>query len=177
MLVLLPSFLALFALIGIVVRAENVKPTLGVVANDDGDLVCVEYSSDKSLLAWGGFKDTISDDGWSYLSISSNSTSSNKVQAKAAGYVEGCLTHLRIYDFATIHQGDFGWSDNLTQFVDANYKFMNEQIVQADGTDPFWEQVIDSFVTSFLCPCLTLSTLFCYSIFSLHTSIPGFVNP
>lgn len=123
-------------------HALDVKPTLGVVADGDGNLSCVKFTETaNTLLAWGGYDDKISVEGWSYLSISSSPTQPNLVQARAAGYLEACLTHSRIYEYSLIHADDYGWSSDLRAYSTANYDYMNEQIKKADGADPFWEQV------------------------------------
>lgn len=137
------GFLLFLAIVSLAHAVKVTKPTLGVVSDSDGNLSCVNFSKTPkdSMLAWGGYEDTIPVDGWSYLSISSSPVATNLIQAKAAGYLEACLTHSRIYEYSLIHADDYGWSSDLRTYYNDNYKYMTEQIAVANGTDPFWEQV------------------------------------
>jgi hypothetical protein len=142
MLLLSLLFLSLFDL----VVPSAPRPTHGVVSEND-ELKIVLLPFNKPMLAWGGYNDTIHTDGWSYLAIYSNETVSNALQARAAGFIEGALTHQRIWEFATNHNNDYSWSPKLRDYVDTNNKWMNDQIKRAasiaSGTKDsiYWEQV------------------------------------
>ena len=47
----------------------------------------------------GMYKDVISSTGWSFLTVSTNETFSNRHQAYGAGYLEGLLTSQRTYEY------------------------------------------------------------------------------
>jgi hypothetical protein len=126
----------------VVTYAADVAPTRGVVKDEAGNLRCVDYAETHTgLIAWGGWSDTINVDGWSYLSIHTSPDEANLVQAKAAGYLEACLTHSMIYKYSLIHANDYGWSEELRAYYNENYEFYEQQIERAAGKDPFWEQV------------------------------------
>ena len=146
--------LVLFA----VVQCSPPKPTLGVIVDSTSSngltTVPFPYQGDDkehiTILAWGGYDDTITIDGWSYLSIYSNENQPNKVQARAAGYLEAALTHQRMFEFATNKHDGFGWSPKLRDYVDANNEFMRTQIEKAASAPAheehsemklWWEQV------------------------------------
>ena len=121
------------------------RPTLGVVIENE-ELKIVNLPYEAALLAWGGYNDTIHTDGWSYLAIYSNKSSSNVLQARAAGFVEGALTHQRIWEFATNHGNDYNWSPKLRSYIETNNKWIKDQITRAASTtgtkdSMYWEQV------------------------------------
>ena len=124
--------------------------TLGVVLNASGAHLVPYNRHAPPLTAWAGYSDTISVDGWSYLSVWSNKSFPDAHQAYAAGYVEAALTHARIWEFASNKEGlSSGWSKKLAAFIEANFEFMAEQIAAhpvTTGATPsaevaWWHQV------------------------------------
>lgn len=84
--------------------------------------------SSQPLLCWAGFRDSISTEGWSYLAIYSNGSQPDELQARAAGFAEGALTHQLIWEYAENHKDEFGWSQALKDYVDANMAWMRREI-------------------------------------------------
>ena len=114
-------------LLTISVACTAPKDTTGVIKDNSATLgmklVSLPYDA-APLLAWGGYDDTINKDGWSYLSIHSNETEPNVVQAQSSGYLEASLTTQRMFEFATNKHDGFGWSPNLRTYVKDNQAYM-----------------------------------------------------
>jgi hypothetical protein len=72
------------------------------------------------------------------LAVSTNVSQPDALQAQAAGFVEGALTHQRIWEYATNHLDQYSWSNNLTEFLRANDQWMRSQM--GPGTGPWWHQ-------------------------------------
>jgi hypothetical protein len=123
-------------------------PTLGVVvdASQPSGLRAVSLprlpEAPLPLLAWAGFRDTIAHDGWSYLAVSTNASHPDALQATAAGFVEGALTHQRIWEYASNHLSQYSWSEKLEDFIHTNDEWMKSQMDDpAAGQGAWWHQV------------------------------------
>ena len=105
----------------------------------------------KDLQAWAppptgvaqaNFSDTLATTGWTRLWVTSNHSYSDALQAYAGGYLEGVLTAHRIVEFIANTMGNSsGFSPPLQRFVQANMKWMEEQVALLQNSDPYWYQV------------------------------------
>jgi hypothetical protein len=113
--------------------------TCGVVMVEPGHRLSIvplpqqhDHHHPPPLLAWAGYRDTLDTDGWTYLSVTTNSSIDDADQARAAGYIEGYLTHTSIWQFSQNKEGGVtGWSPQLEEFVRANQAWVSEQVANA----------------------------------------------
>lgn len=81
-----------------------------------------------AYLASAKWNDRVMNDGWAYLTVTTNESISNVDQALAAGYIEGAITHERMYQSA-VNQGTLNLPDaKIMQFLEENEKWMQDQV-------------------------------------------------
>ena len=103
-----------------------------VYQNDTGsNNFFVRKGLDNKSIAYGFFNDTIPQNGWSQLFITTNPGYSDEIQMFGAGFLEGALTKERIYqtklNFFASTFGNQSVPEALVQFVDKNEKWTRQQ--------------------------------------------------
>ena len=83
---------------------------------------------------------------WSHLEVWTNGNFPDSVQVKAAGVLEGYLTHELIYmsflnTLEDYCQGRDEYCDKLRNYLVANTKWINKMSKKLRKTSPFWHQV------------------------------------
>jgi hypothetical protein len=97
--------------------------------------------------AFAEFKNDINATGWSYLDIATNPKDDDVEQAYTAGLAEGLLTGDLINMYAQNTLGSYctkplsAYCQRLSDFVDKNFAWMQQQIDLYASTDPYWHQV------------------------------------
>ncbi|XP_068679671.1 putative phospholipase B-like 2 [Montipora foliosa] len=121
-----------------------------VVLDSDGETLLVRPGlssqvGDVDVVAWGSFRDEINSTGWSFLEIHTNASFPDKLQAMAAGLVEGSLTGELMYKnyqntLAGYCENDIDFCMKLGRFLGENLKWLSSQIADNPG-DKYWYQV------------------------------------
>ncbi|XP_068748317.1 putative phospholipase B-like 2 [Montipora capricornis] len=120
-----------------------------VVLDYDGETLLVQPGLSSQVgnvaLAWGSFRDEINSTGWSFLEIHTSASFPDKLQALAAGLVEGSLTGELMYKYyqntlAGYCEDDVDFCKKLGRFLDENLKWISAQIADNPG-DKYWYQV------------------------------------
>lgn len=100
----------------------------------------------EAAVAWGRFEDAITETGWAFLQVGSNSQIPDEIQAYAAGAIEAYLSR----DLMTYHwQNMFArYCDNNTKycakvetFIRKNLEYSFRQEEKFGSTDTFWNMV------------------------------------
>jgi len=118
-----------------------------VVLDSSGNAELVQGAGPEiaGAAAWGSFQDAINETGWALLDIHTSPEFSGASQSYAAGFLEGSLTHHRIYQ----HRGNVWGFDFFTKtkipktvlnFLDANLAWMKEQ-VRLHQSDAYWQTI------------------------------------
>jgi len=94
--------------------------------------------TDAAGVAWGSYKDTVNTTGWGALEIRTNGSYVDSVQLYGAGYLEGSLTALPIWQ-AHNNMID-AVSDDVANFLITNDKWARSQADTYGSTDSFWRQ-------------------------------------
>eukprot|EP00999_Lentomonas_sp_LEN2_P001898 NODE_303_length_1678_cov_108.297872_g272_i0.p1 GENE.NODE_303_length_1678_cov_108.297872_g272_i0~~NODE_303_length_1678_cov_108.297872_g272_i0.p1 ORF type:complete len:552 (+),score=119.12 NODE_303_length_1678_cov_108.297872_g272_i0:68-1657(+) len=136
-----------FALIALLpATIHSAGSTVGSVLYHAGHYSFVSQY-DLSAPAHAKFSDSRFEIGWSQLNVSTNNSVPAHIQAHAAGYVEGVLTHELIQQFyhdfpATV----YGWKNasaippRLQKFYHDNTAWVKQQIA-SNPHDTYWQQV------------------------------------
>lgn len=89
---------------------------------------------------------------WANFEVWTNGNFPDSIQSKAAGFLEGYLTHELIY-FSYLNtlqdycKGRDGYCSKLRTFLATNTKWVNKMYTKLRNTSPFWHQVfLNSFV-------------------------------
>jgi hypothetical protein len=97
-----------------------------------------EPLSSLSALAWGSFNDSIAENGWSFLDVTTNASVADTQSAAAAGYLEGYLTAQRTFEFImNVHGGSTIFSPALLAYVTENLAWVHSQFGRGES-DPLW---------------------------------------
>eukprot|EP01013_Petalomonas_cantuscygni_P017351 TRINITY_DN34497_c0_g1_i1.p1 TRINITY_DN34497_c0_g1~~TRINITY_DN34497_c0_g1_i1.p1 ORF type:complete len:658 (-),score=143.06 TRINITY_DN34497_c0_g1_i1:443-2320(-) len=97
----------------------------------------------KGALGWAKWNDDVDATGWSYLSLTTSFEHPDADQAYGAGFLEGYVSHKRIWDFwynSEVNNSDPAAPyDNATvTFIETNNRWINQQIALYNSTDPYW---------------------------------------
>ncbi len=83
---------------------------------------------------------------WATFEVSSNGSYSDSVQVRAAGFLEGYLSHELIYlnylnTLDETCEGDEVYCNKVNTWIATNTKWAKEMYTKSRNTDPFWHQV------------------------------------
>ena len=96
----------------------------------------------KESVVQGHYNDTVSDNGWSFLSLEGNSSYTDEEIAVAAGLLEGSLTARRIAQhIANIRGSSTGFPPEMTAFLEENFGWMEAQAAARGASDAYWHHV------------------------------------
>ena len=100
----------------------------------------------KNGICWGSFNDSLIDNGWYKFSVEGKEGADSVLMGKCAGYLEGYLSHHRIYQSYIIVKEVYGFN-RTTQypkyaldFYSNNIKFIEESI-ESYQDSLYWRQV------------------------------------
>nr|CAH0106100.1 unnamed protein product [Daphnia galeata] len=114
-------------------------------SNEEFVIVNHEPTRDK-YVAGAKFANAINQTGWATFEVWTNGNFPDTVQSKAAGFLEGYLTHELIY-FSYLNtlqdycKGRDGYCSKLRTFLATNTKWVNKMYTKLRNTSPFWHQV------------------------------------
>eukprot|EP01133_Synstelium_polycarpum_P006702 gene6702-7795_t len=103
----------------------------------------VSTGNQTNAIAWATFSNAMMTTGWGYLSIGTSGNFPDSVQAEAAGFLEGYVTHDMIYsNWFNMYVNEYKKtiSPAAIAWIQANNQYMTDQ-VQANPSDPYWQQV------------------------------------
>ncbi|KAK3587635.1 hypothetical protein CHS0354_032843 [Potamilus streckersoni] len=106
-----------------------------------------DFSSSVPWVIKGNFLNQMNETGWSYLSLTSNGSFPDKIQAYGAGYVEGALTREEITQHWMNTRDGYcpepynPYCQRLHAFLQENLDWMKKMIKDNAGTDPYWHMV------------------------------------
>lgn len=89
--------------------------------------------------ASGSVQFAMNSQGWNYLTISTNSSCDDELQAYAAGYLEATLTADAITNGIGNTGANASWDPALASYLTDNAVFLHQQIL-ANPADPYWVQ-------------------------------------
>ncbi|CAJ0917165.1 unnamed protein product, partial [Mesorhabditis belari] len=97
-------------------------------------------------IATAFFKNSINTTGWSFLEIETSAKYDPKVQAYAAGYLEGVLTRRLIEHhihnvMSTYCIGRVDYCRKLREFMDENHKWTKEFLAETDPEDAYYSAI------------------------------------
>ncbi|KAJ6240902.1 phospholipase b-related [Anaeramoeba flamelloides] len=129
------------------------KATSATVYYTGGKYSYKEGVYDENGAARAQYQDTLDTVGWGRLVVQTNKNFDDKVQAHAAGLLEGALTHTRMFqhrhnilDWFLHHYVRGGiWPAALWSFLDTNLEYTKEKI-KNNPTDDYW--IVTSLVVS-----------------------------
>lgn len=112
------------------------------------DLVQGKLTTTVDTVAWANFTNAINQTGWSYLEIKTDPKFPDKIQAYAAGFIEGHVTSelLYLYWKNTVDgycDGKEELCKKIAKFVNQNTAWIHKKISQQRkvGTNPYWHHV------------------------------------
>ncbi|KAJ5074033.1 phospholipase b [Anaeramoeba ignava] len=122
----------------------------------NGQYSLIKGSYDFNGAAWGSYNDSLDLIGWGQLNVYTNPSYPDSVQMHAAGYLEGALTHSRIfqhrhniYDWMLNHYAPNKiWSPSLYKFLEDNLNYTKDNIKKYSAEDPYWQAtgyILDQF--------------------------------
>lgn len=114
---------------------NNLEQKTAYVEYNEGTYSIVFQSNPSNQPAYGSYNDTVNENGWSLLRITTNNKFDDKIQAYAAGYLEAYLTHHRIYQHYKNFFISSNFSPKLQEYIKENKVFLSEQI--KDTSVPF----------------------------------------
>ncbi|XP_070812719.1 putative phospholipase B-like 2 [Pituophis catenifer annectens] len=100
-------------------------------------------------VAWANLTDGIQDNGWAVLDLTTNEKYNDSIQAYAAGLAEAAVSEQLIYmhwmNTMVSYCGPFTYQTDYCQklknYIEANLKWMEQQIEQAGMDSAYWHQV------------------------------------
>jgi len=117
------------------------------VVFDSTGQAALEPGKNTGAAAFGSFSDIINSTGWALLDVHTSSRYTGEEQSYAAGFLEGALSHHRMYQALANTWGiDFGQRgvgmipSKVRLFVAENDMWMRKQIA-AHPEDPYWQQL------------------------------------
>ncbi|XP_066989803.1 putative phospholipase B-like 2 [Macrobrachium rosenbergii] len=131
---------------------EKVLVSLLLISSASAHILSVTYNGTSyeihdgvivdDWVARGNFTDTTFEDGFAYLELESSSAYDDKVQAYAAGIVEGALTHEMIYNhYRNTIEGycddkPEGYCDRLRTYLNENFEWLKSKITYYELNNP-----------------------------------------
>jgi len=111
----------------------------------------IRQGKDTSCVAWGYHQDEIENIGWSYLSIETNPSSSDFIQSRAAGYLEGWLCAERIHQYALTLMPRFyppagEPSKAQIRWLNESNVFKESMVRAMHSSDNYWNQIANLYV-------------------------------
>jgi hypothetical protein len=106
------------------------------VVSAAGKWSCVPGSV-SGAVAVANYSDAIDDVGWAFLDLTTSASFPNEQQAYAAGFVEACLTQLRIYQ-TWLNNGYASLPAVVEDFFHKNAAWMAEK-VSSNPDDEYWQ--------------------------------------
>ena len=115
-----------------------------VLATDDPDeadqLIPIDY------VAKAVYRNLINETGWAFLELQTNAAVEDKVQARAAGVLEGYLSagilHMHVNNVARpFCDGRQALCDRIQHFLDQNLDWVARMVRKHGATDVYWHQV------------------------------------
>ena len=120
---------------------------ISIIWNQHSDKLSFKKGFHKNFAVHGIFENAINSTGFSFLEIRSNGDFPDAIQAYAAGQAEGFLSKelielhwSNIMENYCKHPLD-EYCQKLQEFLDQNFEWMSQQILQHGRSDPFWHQV------------------------------------
>eukprot|EP01104_Vermistella_antarctica_P009221 TRINITY_DN2354_c2_g1_i1.p1 TRINITY_DN2354_c2_g1~~TRINITY_DN2354_c2_g1_i1.p1 ORF type:complete len:603 (-),score=165.15 TRINITY_DN2354_c2_g1_i1:6-1736(-) len=119
---------------------------LGSVYYDDGTFRLEMGVEDPFAAACGHFEDNQLEDGWGVLHLLTNATYLDSVAMYAAGYLEGALTQVHIYqhsiNFIPLFCPNGSIPENVTSFLQQQDQWLRTQVnATLNENDPYWIQM------------------------------------
>eukprot|EP00118_Oscarella_pearsei_P024892 m.307042 g.307042 ORF g.307042 m.307042 type:complete len:550 (+) comp41843_c0_seq1:97-1746(+) len=141
---LLRYLVVYFSAVQIVVSSVKKQGSVYYVAETKEFQFKEDYNEEAA--ATGTFKDEISTTGWSYLSVKTNATFTDEVQAMAAGMLEGKLTYELIHaswlnTVSTYCQTPSQYCTKLNKYLSDQRSFVKEMVGVNGEEDDYWHQV------------------------------------
>jgi hypothetical protein len=124
---------------------DDNKVLASIRLDDGSSQYIVDNVYDQNYIAYAVYEPTLSQTGWDTLAISSyqgnDQVYSDYDKARAMGYLEGVLTHERIWDHFQntkfSHYGTGEMPQDVQDFIDKNRKWVEEKGLTA-SSDAYW---------------------------------------
>jgi hypothetical protein len=128
------------------VLAVGASVLYAVVFPDSSQPRGLAFNSSSSPLAvdavaWGTWVDSINQTGWATLEIHSNSSFPDKLQAYAAGLLEGAVTQRREYLHLRNTCEGQTFDNGLSAYLNEQWDWMKKQADAQGAIDTYWYQV------------------------------------
>nr|XP_054749532.1 putative phospholipase B-like 2 isoform X2 [Lytechinus pictus] len=99
----------------------------------------------ENAVAWANFTDAINQTGWSHLTVTTNGSYTDSIQAYAAGLAEGHVSATFIFmnwinTINTFCQDETQYCQKLKTFLTTNLEWMQQQI-KLKSQDPYFHQL------------------------------------
>ncbi|TRY78809.1 hypothetical protein TCAL_07583 [Tigriopus californicus] len=97
-------------------------------------------------VAWANYTNHINKTGWGYLEVQTDPAFEDKVQAFAAGYLEGYYTAEQIYQYwvNTVDgycNGKEEICEKVIEYLESNTRWIKTKIAAHRSKNPYWHQV------------------------------------
>lgn len=114
--------------------------------NSDGFLIVEREPPRDKYVAGGNFSNAINQTGWANLEIWTNGNYPDQVQVRAAGFLEGFLTHELIYmsfinTLSDYCEGRPAYCDKIRDYLSTNTKWVMKMYKKLRSTSSYWHQV------------------------------------
>ena len=134
-----PKFSFLFFVLIILlykIKAERIEARIKVDAKKNWTIVYSDFKEEDIYVATAFYTDSLLQDGWDKLAITTNSIFSDELQAEAAGRLEGELTKERIYNHYLNLKDEINMTQNITEFLEKQENFVFDEIKKEGKSDP-----------------------------------------
>jgi len=137
-----------FLAANILAVSQNEAKIAYVVLDDNGQdfLIVDELPTQDKVIAGANYNNAINQTGWASFEVWTNGEFSDSLQVKAAGFLEGYLTHELIYMSFLNTLQDYckdrdEYCNKLRSHLVKNSKWVNKMCGKLRNTSPFWHHV------------------------------------
>ena len=130
-------FIIFLSLISSILSSTKIEARIKVNSQNKWEIIYSEFDPNENFVATAFYTDSLLEDGWDKLSITTNSIYKDEIQAEGAGRLEGALTKDRIYDYFLNLQNEIEINENISIFLQEQEAFVINSVEKAEGSrDP-----------------------------------------
>ena len=131
-------YLLLFSfLISSIISSTKIEARIKVDAQKVWEIVYENFTETDHYVATAFYTNSLEEEGWDRLSITTNSIFSDEIQAEGAGRLEGALTKDRIYYHYLNLKNTINIDENISHFLEEQEAFVFDSVEKGEGSrDP-----------------------------------------
>jgi hypothetical protein len=128
--------LFLFIFLINIISPKRIEARIKLDSNKQWQVIYSDFKEEDIYIAKAYYTDSIPDDGWDKLAITTNSIFNDELQAEAAGRLEGELTKERIYSLYLNLKDEEDITEQISYFLQDQENFIYESIKKEGKNDP-----------------------------------------